>query len=171
MPKASIEQHKLACIHEAAHAIMFHYMGFHVVKAVALMPEDRVRRELGETVYRLTPSNEPQDVERLAIGICAGYVAEMLYHYGIERFEGEDVLQLCNRDGGYEIGYACHICDFCIGEDAFEDVILKTKRLLQTPTINASVYDLAAVLHRYGTADHSLILAVTRYNGLKISVN
>ena len=166
MPKVSIDQHNLACIHEAAHAIIFHLMGFEVARAVALMPEARVRRDLGETVYFASESRSPKDTEKLAIGMCAGYVAELIHYYGIERFEGEDVIQLCNRDGGYEAGYAHHLCHFDLGEDAFEDVITKTKRLLQAPNIAMSVFELAALLHRYGTANYFQILTITRHNGL-----
>jgi hypothetical protein len=117
-------------------------------------------------VYFASESSSPRDTEKLAIGMCAGYVAELIHYYGVERFEGEDVIQLCNRDGGYEAGYAHHICHFDLGEDAFEDVITKTKCLLQTPSVAMSVFELAALLHRYGTANYCDILKITRHNGL-----
>lgn len=167
MPKLNLELHKLACIHEAAHAIMLNLMGFHVIKAVALMPEARARRDVGETVYHLTPSDDPLDIERLAIGICAGYVAELLYHYGVERFDGEDVIQLCNRDGGYEAGYAHHICEHSTGDELFEQVILKTKHYLKTPSIVKAVQELADLLHRIGEVDHDRIINITYENGLR----
>lgn len=108
-------------------------MGFHVFKAVALMPEARVRCDLGETIYHLTPSDEPKNVEQLAIGICTGYLAEMIYYFKIKRFYSEGAIEFCNRADGYEVAYAAFIYDHTPEDDLFETVIFKTKRYLQTP--------------------------------------
>ena len=164
MPKVSQEQHQLACIHEAAHAIMFHVMGYHVIKATALLPEERARRDLGETAYIDEPADDLQSTERMAIAICAGYVAEMIFFYCVERFDGEDIIQLCNRDGGYEAGYAHHICDHT-ADDLFETVIFKARRYLQSTSIANAVHQLAALLHRTGEANYGQIASIARRNG------
>ncbi len=93
MPKLELELelHRLTCIHEAAHAVLFYHMGFHVLAASVLMPGDRIRDHLGSINYLLENSDDQLATERLVIGLSAGYVAEMLYN-GIGRFEGEDVI-------------------------------------------------------------------------------
>ena len=91
---------------------------------------------------------------------------EAMYYYKLKRFDGEDVIQLCNRDGGYEAGYAAYICDHTTEDDLFETVIFKTKRYLQTPHISNAVYDLAAYLNQVGEADHDEIAGIARHHGV-----
>ncbi len=159
------ETHLIACIHEAAHAVLLRYMGFIVLSVSVVMPGDRFRRTVGNTSYLKHETDDPAAVEALAIGICAGYVAEFIY-YGVEEFESEDVLQFCNREGGYEVGYAAYICEHCLEGDGFDRVIIKTIRYLKTPNISTAVTQLSDLLHRAGEVRERQIFQIMHKNNL-----
>lgn len=156
--------HMLACFHEAAHAAVFHYTGFHVFGASVVNVGSKLRNTVGRTQWVVIDKEAPELVERMAMGHCAGYVCEMLA-YGIERFEGNDVVQFCSNDGGSEVGYASDLCYYLIGEDAFDDVILKTKHLLLMPDISDAVCSLADLLQAHGKIDHRQIAEAMSHVG------
>ena len=147
--------HMMACFHEAAHAILFHEMGFYVLGASVVRQGAKVRDSVGVTKW-IDKADTDEVLWRRAIGYCAGYVCEMLA-CGIDRFEPDDVIRFCDNDGGYEVGYAAHICEFCLVDDAFEMVIKKAKALLLTPRIAEAVNLLAGWLHEDGQIEHGQI--------------
>lgn len=145
------------CLHEAAHAAVFHYVGFHVVGASAIGIGSKLKRTLGRTEWFGDRSDTPDAVKRVAMGSCAGYVVEMLV-YGIEQFTSMDLAEFCN--GADEVCYSDYRCDYFIGDNAFNDVVQETIKFLLRRDVSRAVSLMADILAEHGKIDHRQIAEV-----------
>ncbi len=146
--------HMVICLHEAAHAAVFHYVGFHVVGASAIGLGSKLNRTLGRTEWIGDNSDNPDAVKRVAMGSCAGYVVEML-GYGIEEFTSFDLAEFCN--GADEVCYSDYRCDYFIGDNAFNDVVQETVKFLLRRDVSRAVSCMADILAEHGKIDHRQI--------------
>jgi hypothetical protein len=149
--------HQLACLHEAAHCVLLHVLGFKVLGASVVGEGEKFRHGAGCTIWIDYLGDDPEMLINKCVGLCGGYVAEMLA-LGVE-FEAEDVIRFCDRDNGYEVGFAAHICDFMDDPDAYESVIHKTKEYLLSRPIISAVVSLADTLHQLGEIEPQHIAA------------